>query len=219
MKDRFLANINLEIRAPLYSVLIMAETLNDKVYGLHNDRQHRCVKAIQKSGQQLFALVSNMVNFLSSSHLASAGLPQVKLTKTTLDSLSAPSEHPDPPHILLAEDNIESQENLLEYLESKGYRVVTANNGREAVEQAQRYLPRVILMDVQMPEVDGLEAIRWIRANPLTANLYIIALTALAMVGDRDRCLSAGADEYITKPMQLKQLLGVIRPILNRSTG
>lgn len=145
-------------------------------------------------------------------------MPEKTLTSITSEYLPAISKQTDSLFILLAEDNIESQENLLEYLESKGYRVITANNGREAVEQAQCYLPRIILMDVQMPEMDGLEAIRLIRANPITASIYIIALTALAMMGDRDRCLAAGADAYITKPMQLKQLLAVIQEIFNRST-
>lgn len=145
-------------------------------------------------------------------------MPEKTLATTTSEYLPAISKQIDSPFILLAEDNIESQENLLEYLESKGYRVITANNGREAVEQAQCYLPKIILMDVQMPEMDGLEAIRLIRANPITASVHIIALTALAMIGDRDRCLAAGADAYITKPMQLKQLLGVIQGIFNRST-
>ena len=112
--------------------------------------------------------------------------------------------------ILLAEDNEANTQTIGGYLEAKGYRVELATNGRIAVEKVNTLMPDLVLMDVQMPEVDGLEAMRRIRAQAGFECLPIIALTALAMVGDRERCLTAGATDYITKPVSLKQLVALI---------
>ncbi|MGB5060081.1 MAG: GAF domain-containing protein [Candidatus Promineifilaceae bacterium] len=111
--------------------------------------------------------------------------------------------------ILLAEDNEIFIETVGDYLREKGYRLLVARNGREAIEQAAM-LPDLVLMDIQMPEMDGLQAIKRLRADETTAVLPIIALTALAMPGDRERCLAAGADAYLSKPLSLKALLAVI---------
>jgi CheY-like chemotaxis protein len=92
------------------------------------------------------------------------------------------------------------------YLEAKAYRVIIAKNGVEAISIAKAEHPDLILMDIQMPVMDGLEAIAQIRLDPSLIEIPIVALTALAMEGDRDRCLAAGANEYISKPIRLKQL-------------
>lgn len=107
--------------------------------------------------------------------------------------------------ILLAEDN---EANILatgDYLRSHGYEVLVARNGREAVEMARAERPALILMDIQMPVLDGLEAIRRIRKSH-GKTIPIIALTALAMSADRTRCLEAGADDYLSKPVRLSEL-------------
>ncbi|MFX1266254.1 MAG: GAF domain-containing protein [Promethearchaeota archaeon] len=114
--------------------------------------------------------------------------------------------------ILLAEDNQSSIDTVFDYLLAHGYDVIVARNGVEAVDVARREHPDVILMDIQMPEMDGLEATRQIRADTTSgvATIPIIALTALAMPGDRERCLEAGADEYLSKPVSLRGLLDAI---------
>ncbi len=112
--------------------------------------------------------------------------------------------------VLLAEDNEINIQAIGDYLQEKGYHVIVARNGREAVELARLVRPDLVLMDVQMPEVDGLEATRRLRADRDLASLPIVALTALAMPGDRERCLAAGMNEYITKPVSLKGLVDVI---------
>ena len=118
------------------------------------------------------------------------------------------------PLILLAEDNEANISTISSYLRAKGYRLILANNGLEAIALAQSENPNLILMDIQMPEMDGLEAMQQIRRDPNLVDLPIIALTALAMTGDRDRCLAAGADDYISKPIKLRQLVTSIQQLL-----
>ncbi len=115
--------------------------------------------------------------------------------------------------ILLVEDNEANIATLLTYLEGQNYRVIVARNGFEAVAQAQAEKPDAILMDIQMPEMDGLEATRRIRSDhtPDVANTPIIALTALAMPGDKERCLTAGASAYLSKPVNFKDLARVLK--------
>ncbi len=118
--------------------------------------------------------------------------------------------------ILLAEDNIANILTMGDYLESHGYQVVVAHDGFEAIEKAQEVQPNIILMDIQMPALDGLEATRRLRILPRFATTPIIALTALAMPGDRERCLEAGANEYMSKPVSLNGLVKTIVQLLNQ---
>lgn len=123
------------------------------------------------------------------------------------------------PLILLAEDNQSNINTFTNYLNSQKYRLVIANNGIEAIAIAQAQKPDLILMDIQMPGIDGLEAIRQIRANQELANTPIIALTALAMPGDEERCIAAGANAYLAKPVKLKRLGEVIKDFLRVGNG
>lgn len=116
--------------------------------------------------------------------------------------------------ILLADDNMPSVLTIGEYLESHGYEVVVAHDGSEAVEKAKAIDPDLILMDIQMPVMNGLEAIVRLRGNARFAETPIIALTALAMPGDRERVLLAGANEYMSKPVSLKALRQEIANLL-----
>ncbi|MBD2463471.1 PAS domain S-box protein [Oscillatoria sp. FACHB-1407] len=113
--------------------------------------------------------------------------------------------------ILLVEDNEANAATISNYLEGRGYQLLRASNGQEAITLATTQHPNLILMDVQMPDIDGLEAIARIRTYPQLAHTPIIAVTALAMTGDREKCLAAGANDYMTKPIKLKQLVNVIR--------
>jgi CheY-like chemotaxis protein len=128
-----------------------------------------------------------------------------------------------PLHILLAEDNAVNQKLALLMLERLGYRASVAANGNEVLAAILRQHFDVVLMDVQMPEMDGLEATRRIRAEfPAEAQPRIIAMTANAMKEDRAVCLSAGMDDYISKPIQVRQLVGSLskcRPKLARGTA
>ncbi|MBD2451443.1 PAS domain S-box protein [Nostoc sp. FACHB-152] len=118
------------------------------------------------------------------------------------------------PLILLAEDNEDNIFTVSSYLEARGYRIILANNGKEAIALAQAELPNIILMDIQMPGMDGFEAIKQIRLNQNLVNIPIIALTALAMPGDHEKCLAVGANGYLSKPVKLKQLATIIQEFL-----
>jgi CheY-like chemotaxis protein len=117
--------------------------------------------------------------------------------------------------ILLAEDNEANGRALSDYLRAKGYEIVIARDGHEALAWADETQPQLILMDIQMPRMDGLEAIRRLRARPAHAATPIIALTALAMPEDEARCLVAGATAYISKPIRLRGLAETIARLLD----
>ncbi|CAN1213610.1 hypothetical protein TUMEXPCC7403_25645 [Tumidithrix helvetica PCC 7403] len=117
---------------------------------------------------------------------------------------------PQQPYILIAEDDLINAKVVMTYLKDCGYRFEWVQNGEDAVRYAEREKPGLILMDIQMPVLHGVDAIRLIRNNPNLQSVPIIAVTALAMPGDEEGCLRAGATEYISKPYQLKHLLSRI---------
>lgn len=118
-----------------------------------------------------------------------------------------------PARILLAEDNPVNQRVACRVLEKQGHQVVIANNGREALDALEREQFDLVLMDVQMPEMDGLEATAILRERERKTgtHLTVVAMTAHAMTGDRERCLSSGMDDYISKPIHAEQLLNLVR--------
>ncbi|MBO9205147.1 MULTISPECIES: response regulator [Niastella] len=111
-------------------------------------------------------------------------------------------------HILIVDDDVRNTYALVSYLETHDMEIYTAGNGYGALEMLQRYHEiELVLMDIMMPGIDGYETMRRIRNNLLMVELPIIAVTANAMIGDREKCLSAGATDYISKPLNLKALL------------
>ena len=122
----------------------------------------------------------------------------------------------DRPIILLIEDANEATLMVTDYLQMAGYQIFTAQDGITGIEQAKRTRPDIILMDIQLPGIDGLEATRRLRADPQFRTTPIIALTAFAMPGDRERCLAAGATDYMSKPVSLKKLAQMIDDYLLR---
>ncbi|MEI7645159.1 MAG: PAS domain S-box protein [Chloroflexales bacterium] len=140
--------------------------------------------------------------------------PQPPGARQAAAMLPPPESAPPGVRILLAEDNEVNLNVIHDYLQGTGYLVMIARTGREAIDQAVATRPDVILMDIQMPVMDGLEAMRLLRANPEFATTPIIALTALAMADDRERCLAAGASEYLSKPVSLRGLGELIRRLL-----
>jgi CheY-like chemotaxis protein len=125
-------------------------------------------------------------------------------------------EAKDRPIILLIEDTKEATVMVTDFLQTAGYQVLTAREALTGIDLAKRVRPDLILMDIQLPGMDGLEATRRLRADPDFRTVPIIALTALAMPGDRERCLAAGATDYVTKPVSLKKLAAMIEDYLLR---
>ena len=120
------------------------------------------------------------------------------------------------PLILLADDNPINIETFSNYLTSRGYRLIFAPNGQEAINMIIDQSPDLVLMDIQMPVLDGLSAIKKIRSNPDISHVPIVALTALAMNGDREKCLEVGANEYLAKPVKLSHLNTIIQQQLKK---
>jgi two-component system, cell cycle response regulator DivK len=118
------------------------------------------------------------------------------------------------PRLLLVEDNEESRDGLSRHLRRKGYEVVTAVDGRQGLDAARAAPPDLILMDMSLPVLDGWEATRQLKADPRTRHIPVIALTAHAMAGDREKALAAGCQEYDTKPVEVARLLGKIQALL-----
>jgi two-component system cell cycle response regulator DivK len=119
-------------------------------------------------------------------------------------------------HVLLAEDNPDNREMLARRLQRRGFTVDCAEDGALAVAAATRRKPDLVLMDVSMPVMSGLEATRALRAQPQTADLKIIALTAHAMASARDECMDAGCDAFATKPVDFASLLETIAKVTGR---
>lgn len=118
------------------------------------------------------------------------------------------------PKILLVEDNEDNRDMLSRRLTRKGYEVVCAADGAQGVEMALSSAPQLILMDMSLPILDGWEATRRIKTDAATRAIPIIALTAHAMAGDREKALDAGCDDYDTKPIELPGLLNKIETLL-----
>ena len=118
------------------------------------------------------------------------------------------------PKILVVEDNEMNRDMLTRRLARKGFDTSVAFDGQQAVEVAKQEQPDVILMDMSLPVVDGWEATRRIKADPATRSIPVIALTAHAMSGDRERALEAGCDDYDTKPVEFPDLLEKIEALL-----
>lgn len=122
------------------------------------------------------------------------------------------------PKILLAEDNELNRDMLVRRLERRGYQVVVATDGEEAIEKARAHGPDLLLLDISLPVFDGLEVASRIRADPKLRALPILGLSAHAMQGDREKALAAGCDDYDTKPVELERLLDKIQLLLQTAT-
>jgi PAS domain S-box-containing protein len=121
--------------------------------------------------------------------------------------------------VLIADDSEANTRHMEDYLRAHGFQVRLARDGEEAVRLCREVKPAVVLMDIQMPRFNGLEAIRLLRADASTAAVPMVALTALAMPGDRERCLEAGADAYLSKPVRLAEVLDLVKRLVARTAS
>ena len=121
--------------------------------------------------------------------------------------------------ILVVDDDARNLRLAVAVLEQAGHEVLSAEDGAEGVEAALAHAPDLVLMDMQMPGMDGVSALRRLRAEPRTAALTVIALTALAMKGDRERLLKEGFDGYLEKPIRYKEFLASVAALLQGRNG
>jgi len=116
--------------------------------------------------------------------------------------------------ILLVEDNPATIDVVQKELEFLGYDAITADDGRKAVEMAEAHLPDLIIMDISLPQMDGLQATTLIRENPKTRSIPILAATARALPGDREKCIQSGCNDYIAKPFTHRELGAALKKLL-----
>jgi two-component system, cell cycle response regulator DivK len=121
--------------------------------------------------------------------------------------------------ILVVEDNEKNMKLFRDVLIATGYRTLEAATGGEAVKLASEHTPDLVLMDIQLPDLDGVEALHRLRADARTQMIPVLALTAQAMHGDRERFLAAGFDGYVSKPVNVRDLLGTVRDHCDRRLG
>jgi two-component system cell cycle response regulator DivK len=113
--------------------------------------------------------------------------------------------------ILVVEDNEKNMKLFRDVLLATGYRTLEATTGAEAVEMAGEHAPDLVLMDIQLPDLDGVQALHRLRADVRTATIPVLAVTAQAMRGDREQFLAAGFDGYVSKPVNVRELIGTVR--------
>ena len=113
--------------------------------------------------------------------------------------------------VLVVEDNVKNMKLFRDVLEAAGFRTLAATTAGEAVELATEHVPDLVLMDIQLPDIDGVEALGRLRADRRTASMPILALTAQAMEGDRERFLAAGFDGYLSKPVDIAEFVATVK--------
>jgi two-component system cell cycle response regulator DivK len=121
--------------------------------------------------------------------------------------------------ILVVEDNEKNMKLFRDVLVATGYRTLEATTGIQAVDMASEHMPDLVLMDIQLPDLDGVQALHRLRADARTARIPVLALTAQAMRGDRERFLAAGFDGYLSKPVDVRELIGTVREHCARPVG
>ena len=119
-----------------------------------------------------------------------------------------------PKRILIVEDNELNMKLLNDVLEAYGYDIVKTDSGSAALGLARQHRPDLILMDIQLPDISGLDAVRQLKADPLTETIPVLAVTAFAMAGDERKALDSGCDGYIAKPIMLREFLAMIEKFL-----
>ena len=116
--------------------------------------------------------------------------------------------------VMIVEDNELNMKLFHDLLEAQGYRTVTTRNGIEALELARQHHPDLILMDIQLPEVSGLEVTKWLKEDPALKSIPVVAVTAFAMKGDEDRIREGGCEAYLSKPISVGKFLETVRQFL-----
>jgi CheY-like chemotaxis protein len=196
----------------LHDTPIVVFTGRDLTNDEEEELRRKAKSIVLKGVQSPERLLDETALFL---HRVIADLPETK--QQMIERLHESDEPLDGRKVLVVDDDIRNIFALNSLLERHLMHVVTANNGQEAIDIVERDQDfALVLMDIMMPEMDGYETIRRIRGNPRFRMMPIIALTAKAMKGDREKCLEAGASDYVAKPVNTDQLLSLVRMWLHR---
>jgi PAS domain S-box-containing protein len=238
LKGEFLANVSHEIRTPMNGIIDMAVLA---LHGELSPPQQECVQTIRSQAESLLSVVNDILDFskIERRHVDLESVPfplagavrevvvpaevaahakSVELSTTIASNApgfvvsTQAGASPRPAHILVADDNIVNQRVAAGLLAKRGHRITVVGTGREALEAIRNGGFELVLMDLQMPDMDGFEATAAIREWERTAgrSVRIVAMTAHAMVGDKERCLAAGMDGYLAKPIDQRSLLAVV---------
>jgi two-component system cell cycle response regulator DivK len=121
--------------------------------------------------------------------------------------------------VLVVEDNERGLKLVTTLLELRGYQVLAAGSAQDGIDQAARHTPALIVMDIQLPDMLGVEALRVLRGDPVTRSIPVVALTALAMKGDRERLLASGFDGYLSKPLDVATFVDSLEAVMTTGTG
>jgi two-component system cell cycle response regulator DivK len=121
--------------------------------------------------------------------------------------------------VLVVEDNERGLKLVTTLLELRGYDVLAARLAQDGIDQAVQHVPALVLMDIQLPDMLGIDALALLRANPVTRRLPVVALTALAMKGDRERLLASGFDGYLSKPIDVATFVDSLEAVMTTGTG
>ena len=233
---RLLASIGQELRTPLHAILAVNEAIQQGVLGEISKQQLEGLKVVESSSYQVLDLIDGIVDFTRNETILenrqrsdirnSSGVRDLEAlgqpSELSSPKLAAASEigeincNHDLPTILFAEDNENIAGAIKLCLESRNYRVFRVGNGQSAVDKIQEVRPDIVLMDIQMPVMDGLQATQKIRAMPEFDHTPIIVLSGLIGSKDKKRCLDAGADLYLTKPCKMEALFEELRNVLAR---
>ena len=211
LNNELLTTTKCQLRGFLDTITEQVETLQERVDDSLTTQQQKALDIIKQHSAHFVSTFNERYN------ISLEGNDHQVQNHYTPQSNKALNANFDQVHsveltILVAEDNEDNIDMLTSYLRAKGHRILIARDGAEAIELSLKERPNLIFMDVQMPNVDGLEAIRHLRRIEFqdVSNIPIIAVTGLAMYGDRERCLEAGADDYLSKPLSLKKVIKMI---------
>jgi CheY-like chemotaxis protein len=217
LQSEFLSNLGHELRTPLNSILALSRLMLSRGVGKNPSKDTANLEVIERNGCLLLDLVNDILNRarIEPGHieLFPGDFKSAQPVENTLDAIkpAAGNGLPNPGQcILVVEDNRDNLFIITSLLDDAGHRYITANNGLEAVSQAKTHQPALILMDIQLPVLNGLEAAGQIKADPALAAVPIIALTASTMPGDKETILSGGCEDYIAKPIDAGQFLQII---------
>jgi CheY-like chemotaxis protein len=208
---RILAELQADERTNSIPVIITASMTSSVGYYVENRAQALALGAVD-----IMVKPVTLPVLRSELELAAAKLRAHEAELQDGSPVNIPGNLTTNPLVLLAEDSEITRELMIDFLQSQHFRTLAASSGMELLNLVAENPPDIILMDIQMPDMDGLETMQRLRAHsdPRLATVPIIAVTALAMAGDRERCLEAGANEYMSKPISLTKLLDVIQGLL-----